>query len=188
MRYQIALLVTCVHLYLEFWYLFNYFPACLLQWAVGWFPLSPTAHLHSILHTFNWSITYLSMTFLSSSHNCLLALLFISWKSFLHLPPLTSFSHLTSRHYLFLLSWLATRTLSSLPHFLSCAFASSNPSSWDAFFWILILQCPHSPGFSIDICPRSTTALQWSCPSLSRPSRAEQPLLHWRYHILSLAV
>ena len=174
-----------MHLCLEFWYLYNDFPACLLQWAVGRFLLSPIAHLHSILHIFNYSIIYISTTFLSSSHAHLLSLLFISWKSLLHLPPLTSSSSWHHGTVSFSLGWL-THTLSFHPHFLSHAFAPSNPSSWDAFFWTPILWCPHFLGFSTDTCLRSMEALQQSHLSFSRSSRAEKPLLHWLYCILSL--
>lgn len=185
MRYQIAPLVTYVHLYLEFWYLFNYFPAWLLQWAFGWFPLFPIAHLHSILNSATHLIGALS-TFphcVFFSPQVLLAFYTVIHKleiSFAVASFYIIFT-LTSQHRL-LLPGLATHPLSSVPHFLSPVFTSS-----DLLLRLLLLisgsVMPPFPRFQ-HWCLK---AQQWSCCSLSHHlQESSTPFLHCLYNILSV--
>lgn len=121
-----------MHLYLGFWYLFNYFPASLLQWLISSLPL----HIYTLFHTY--LIRALS-TFLQS-----------------FFPQVIPFTVVI--HKLKIIVALAS-SLTSSSH-LHHGNNSFSPQLLRYLIWIPSFWCPHSLGFSTDVCPCKMKALQ----------------------------
>lgn len=152
-------------------------------WLISSFSHCPFAFYFKLSYTFNWSIIYLSTLCFFFSPRVLLAFYTVIHKleiSFAVASFYIIFT-LTSQHQL-LLPGLAAHPLSSVPHFLSPVFTSS-----DLLLRLLLLisgsVMPPFPRFQ-HWCLK---AQQWSCCSLSHHlQESSTPFLHCLYNILSV--